>query len=58
MRRQMVANEGGNAEVWAMVRGAGTTLGVVVQLTLQLHDVSGYHGVRLSCSDSNGANLR
>ncbi|KAK9788447.1 hypothetical protein WJX73_003387 [Symbiochloris irregularis] len=41
-----------NADVLAIIRGAGTTLGVVVELTVKLHPVDPYHGVLLTASDA------
>ena len=51
-------NASQNSDVFEVVRGGGTTLGVVVQLTVKLFDVSTYHGVLLSALDPSGSNLR
>lgn len=49
---QMTAQEGGsNADVLECVRGGGSTLGVVVSMTVRLHDVSDYHGIIFTASE-------
>ena len=55
---QVIANATHNQKILEVVRGAGATLGVVVQLKVQLYDVSSFHGFALTALDLSGSNLK
>lgn len=50
---QVTVSEDVNADILAMVRGGGPTLGIITELTMRLFDVSNYHGVIVAASDPN-----
>ena len=56
---QVTANGTHNTNLLEAMRGAGTVFGVVVELTLKLHDVSDlYGGFVVALDDSKGSNFK
>jgi len=55
----VTANSTHNNELLRAMRGAGTVFGVVTELTLRLHDVSGmYGGYVVAIDDDKGSNFK
>lgn len=55
---QVTASKDVNADLLAMIRGGGPTLGIITELTMRLADVSNYHGVSISARDPDFQQLR
>lgn len=55
---QITANASHNRDVLVVLRGGGSTLGVVVEMTIKLVDVSDYYGVVVTTPDPSSSVLR